>query len=82
MGKGTGEEQATPTVPLGGEDKRHPGEQWGDSGGTRGGCLPWAQGAPGRKGASAESPLPGPNCEEMDGVPLRLLIRHESQSFD
>ena len=76
MGKGTGEEQATPTVPPRGEDKRHPGEQWGDSGGrARGGCLlPWVQGAPGRNGASAESPLSGPTGGEMDGLPLRLLI--------
>ena len=74
MGKGTGEEQATPTVPPRGEDKRHPGEQWGDSGGTRGGCLPWAQGAPGRHWASAESPLSGPTAKRWTGLPLRLLI--------
>ena len=79
MGKGTGEEQATPTVPPRGEDKRHPGEQWGDSGGHGEDAYPGRSLLRVASGLmpSLRIPCLGTNWEQTDGYPFSFFNARE-----
>ena len=73
MGKGTGEEEATPTVPPWGGDRGPPGSSEAIRGGQGEDAYPGRSLLRVAKGLLPNPLGLGTNCEQTDGLPLQLL---------
>ena len=81
-GRGQEKRRRRRRCPPGEETGAPPGSSEAIRGGARGGCLPWAQPAPGRQWASAESPRSGHQLRADGRATPSASSRHESHSSD